>query len=147
MKVLIQRVSSAAVEVNGKIVGKIGNGLLLFIAIAENDSEDYLYWVAEKCVNLRIFEDDQGKMNQSVLDVQGEILAISQFTLMADTKKGRRPSYILAAHPEKGESYYNRFIELLKKYNLRVDEGIFGAMMNIDLVNRGPVTIMIEKDD
>jgi len=147
MKVLIQRVSSASVEVDGKIVGEIANGLLLLVGIAEDDKDEYLSWVAEKCVNLRIFEDEQGKMNQSTLDVQGEILAISQFTLLADTKKGRRPSYIHAANPEKGENYYNKFVSLLKTYKIKVESGIFGAMMNVELLNRGPVTIMVEKND
>ena len=147
MKVLVQRVSSASVEVEGKIVGKIANGLLLLVGIAEDDTKDKLAWVAEKCVNLRIFEDDQGKMDRSVLDINGEILAISQFTLLADTRKGRRPSYISAANPDKGESYYNTFIDKLRSFNITVETGIFGAMMSIDLVNRGPVTIMIEKND
>ena len=147
MKVLLQRVSSAAVKVDGKIVGRIGNGLLLLVGIAEDDTEEHLNWVAEKCVNLRVFEDDQDKMNRSVLDVQGQILVVSQFTLLADTKKGRRPSYINAASPEKGASYYNKFIALLKSYSIRVESGIFGAMMKVDLVNRGPVTLMVEKND
>lgn len=147
MKVLVQRVSAASVEINGKIVGSINNGLLLLIGIAEDDREEYLTWVAGKCVNLRVFEDEAGKMNQSLLDVKGEILAVSQFTLLADTKKGRRPSYINAANPEKGEKYYNLFVSILRSYNIRVETGVFGAMMNIELVNRGPVTIMIEKDD
>jgi D-aminoacyl-tRNA deacylase len=147
MKVLIQRVSSASVEVEGKIVGQIANGLVLLIGIAEDDREEYLSWVAEKCINLRIFEDEQGKMNRSVLEVSGEILAISQFTLLADTQKGRRPSYISAADPQKGEDYYDRFIALLKMYDIKVECGIFGAMMNIDLINRGPVTIMVEKNN
>ena len=147
MKVLIQRVTSASVEVDNKIVGQIANGLLLLIGIAQDDREEYLSWVAEKCINLRIFEDDQGKMNLSLLEVKGEILAVSQFTLLADTRKGRRPSYIDAADPEKGENFYNRFIDLLKAYGLKVESGIFGAMMNINLLNRGPVTVMVEKND
>ena len=147
MKVLVQRVTSASVEIEGKIVGEIDNGLLLLVGIAENDNEEHLNWVAEKCVNLRIFEDELGKMNRSVLEEQGGILTISQFTLLADTRKGRRPSYIYAANPEKGQDFYNKFIELLKAYHLKVETGIFGAMMNIKLVNRGPVTIMIEKND
>jgi len=147
MKVLLQRVSKASVEVDKKIVGQIGNGLLLLIGIAERDRKEYLSWIAEKCVNLRVFEDDQGKMNRSLLDTKGEILAISQFTLLADSKKGRRPSYISAANPQKAKDYYDKFIALLKDYNLKVECGIFGAMMNVNLVNRGPVTIMIDKDD
>ena len=147
MKVLVQRVSSASVTVDKKVVGTIGNGLLLLIGIAQQDTEEYLNWVAEKCVNLRIFEDSDGKMNRSILDAQGEILAISQFTLLADTRKGRRPSYIGAADPEKGEHFYNQFIQLLRNYDIKVETGVFGAMMDVQLVNRGPVTIMIEKQD
>ena len=147
MKVLVQRVSSASVTVYKKVVGTIGNGLLLLIGIAQQDTEEYLDWVAEKCVNLRIFEDSDGKMNRSILDAQGEILAISQFTLLADTRKGRRPSYIGAADPEKGEHFYNQFIQLLRNYDIKVETGVFGAMMDVQLVNRGPVTIMIEKQD
>ena len=147
MKVLVQRVSSASVTVEKKGIGTIGNGLLLLIGIAQQDTEEYLNWVAEKCVNLRIFEDGDGKMNRSILDAQGEILAISQFTLLADTRKGRRPSYIGAADPEKGEHFYNQFIQLLRNYDIKVETGVFGAMMDVQLVNRGPVTIMIEKQD
>ena len=147
MKVLVQRVSSASVTVEKKVTGAIGNGLLMLIGIAQQDTEEYLDWVAEKCVNLRIFEDGDGKMNRSILDAQGEILAISQFTLLADTRKGRRPSYIGAADPEKGEHFYNQFIQLLRNYDIKVETGVFGAMMDVQLVNRGPVTIMIEKQD
>jgi len=147
MKVLIQRVSSASVSVENRVVGKISNGLLLLVGIAQDDKENYLNWIADKCVNLRVFEDDDGKMNRSMLDVNGQILVISQFTLLADTRKGRRPSYIGAAEPAKGQDYYNKFVELLKAYGLKVECGIFGAMMDVDLVNRGPVTIMVEKDN
>jgi D-tyrosyl-tRNA(Tyr) deacylase len=144
MKVLVQRVSGASVTVDKKITGEIGNGLLLLIGIAENDSENDLDRVAEKCVNLRIFEDEDSKMNWSLLDVGGEILAISQFTLLADTSRGRRPSYIQAANPEKGKAFYDLFVTKLRAYSVKVETGIFGAMMDVKLVNRGPVTIMIE---
>lgn len=145
MKVLIQRVTSASVKVDGQVVGKINNGLLLLIGIAADDTLDIITWLTEKCINLRIFEDDQGKMNQSIGDVRGEILAVSQFTLLADTQKGRRPSYINAAEPEKAEKLYNLFVDQLRQYNIKVETGIFGAMMNVQLINRGPVTLMIEK--
>ena len=145
MKVLVQRVSSASVAVEGKIVGKINNGLLLLVGIATDDREEDLSWVAEKCVNLRTFEDQNDKMNLSLLDVSGELLVISQFTLLADTQRGRRPSYIKAAAPEKGEAFYIKFLEILKtNYPVKVETGIFGAMMDVQLLNRGPVTIMIE---
>ncbi len=145
MRVLLQRVSRASVTVEGKIVGKINNGLLLFVGVAPDDTENNLSWMAEKCVNLRIFEDNEDKMNLSLLDVKGEILVISQFTLMGDAQKGRRPSFIKAASPEKGELFYDQFIAKLKTFPVKVESGIFGAMMDIDLVNRGPVTLMIEK--
>ncbi len=145
MKVLLQRVSSASVTVDGEIVGKIGNGLMLLVGIAQEDSESDLQWMADKCLNLRVFEDEADKMNCSLLDVNGEVLAISQFTLLGNTKKGRRPSFINAATPEKGENFYNLFIEKLKSFSINVESGIFGAMMDVQLLNRGPVTLMIEK--
>ena len=147
MKVLVQRVSGATVKADNRVTGQINNGLLLLIGIAENDTEQDLSWVAEKCINLRIFEDDDDKMNRSLLDVKGEILAISQFTLLADTRKGRRPSYINAANPEKGKAFYLKFVEILKSYPVKVETGIFGAMMDVELINRGPVTIMIESKE
>ncbi len=145
MKVLLQRVSSASVTVDGEIVGKIGNGLMLLVGIAQEDSESDLQWMADKCLNLRVFEDEADKMNCSLLDVNGEVLAISQFTLLGNTKKGRRPSFINAATPEKGKIFYNLFIEKLKSFSINVESGIFGAMMDVQLLNRGPVTLMIEK--
>ena len=144
MKVVVQRVSSAAVTVNDKEVGKIGNGLLLLIGIAETDSETDVEFVANKCSELRIFQDEDGKMNRSVLDVGGEILAISQFTLLGDTRKGRRPSFINAANPEKAEKFYNIFNQILTNKGLHVETGIFGAMMDVNLTNTGPVTLIID---
>jgi D-tyrosyl-tRNA(Tyr) deacylase len=143
MKVVVQRVSSAAVKVDNKIVGKIGQGLLLLIGVAESDQPADIDFVADKCVNLRIFEDDQEKMNRSLLDVNGDVLCISQFTLLGDTRKGRRPSFIQAAKPEKGEAYYNKFVDRLKEYPIYVQTGIFGAMMDVELVNNGPVTLIV----
>jgi len=144
VKVVVQRVSQASVRVDGQIVGKIGKGLLLLLGIAESDLEADIDFVADKCVNLRIFEDEQGKMNRSLLDARGDILCISQFTLLGDTRKGRRPSFIQAAHPEKGELFYQKFVDRLKTFPLSVETGIFGAMMDVDLVNYGPVTIIVE---
>jgi len=144
MKVVVQRVSAASVEVNGKISGKIGPGLLLLIGIHRNDCEADLNFVADKCVNLRIFEDDAGKMNRSLLEVKGEVLAVSQFTLLGNTRKGRRPSFIEAAPPEKAQLFYNRFVDKLTSYGVRVACGIFGAMMDVKLVNQGPVTLIVE---
>ncbi len=144
MRVVVQRVSGARVKVNNEIVGKIGKGLLLLIGIAENDTPEDIDFVADKCVNLRIFEDDDGKMNRSLLETGGEILAVSQFTLLGDTKKGRRPSFIEAAGPEKGNDYYERFIKKIQKYGVKTETGVFGAMMDIELVNYGPVTLVVE---
>lgn len=144
MKVILQRVQHASVTVDGRIVGKIGRGIMLLIGVAETDTISDVDFVADKCVNLRIFEDEDGKMNRSVLDEGGDILAISQFTLLGNTRKGRRPSFIEAANPEKGRALYERFIEQLKNSGLNVECGIFGAMMDVDLLNYGPVTIILE---
>ena len=143
MIVVVQRVKSASVTVDNKLVGKIGNGLVLLIGVAETDTKDDVDFVANKCANLRIFQDNQGKLNRSVLDVDGEILAISQFTLLGDTSKGRRPSFIHAAHPDKGNEYYENFIKCLTKQGIHVESGIFGAMMDVELINEGPVTIIV----
>jgi len=144
VKVIVQRVHSASVTVNGNKIGEIDKGLVLLIGVAENDSIEDVEFVANKCADLRIFPDDDEKMNCSVLEVNGEILAISQFTLLGNTKKGRRPSFIEAASPEKGEEYYNQFINILRDRGLIVKTGIFGAMMDVALVNAGPVTIIVE---
>ena len=144
MRVVVQRVTSAKVEVDGETVGMIGNGLLLLIGVAQDDTREEVEFVAGKCANLRIFEDDQNKMNRSLLEVGGEILAISQFTLLGDTRKGRRPSFIGAAEPEKGNALYEYFIECLKREDIHVEKGIFGAMMDVQLTNRGPVTLIVE---
>lgn len=144
MKVVVQRVSEASVSVDGKIVGKIGTGLMLLIGIAAGDTTEDVDFVVNKCVNLRIFQDENGKMNHSLLDTNGAILAISQFTLLGNTQKGRRPSFIEAAPPEKGQKLYELFVEKLKSFNIRVECGVFGAMMDVELINQGPVTLLIE---
>ena len=144
MRVVVQRVSSAAVRVDGKEVGKISTGLLLLIGVAETDVEADIEFVANKCSELRIFQDEDGKMNLSVQEVGGEILAISQFTLLGDTRKGRRPSFIKAANPAKAENYYKIFNQVLINKGLHVETGIFGAMMDVDLINAGPVTLIVD---
>ncbi len=144
MKVVVQRVKHASVKVDGKTVGQIGKGLMLLIGIADTDTEEDIEFVANKCLNLRIFEDAQGKMNRSLLEVGGEILAISQFTLLGDTRKGRRPSFVHAADPEKGKAYYDRFVERLRRSGVKTETGIFGAMMDVELLNYGPVTLIVE---
>jgi len=147
VKVVVQRVSSASVRVKDNKVGQISEGLMLLIGVAETDTESEVDYAAQKCAHLRIFEDDEGKLNRSILDVNGAVLAISQFTLLGDTRRGRRPSFIKAARPEKGEKLYNYFIELIKELGIHVESGIFGAMMDVELVNTGPVTILIDTDE
>lgn len=145
MKVVLQRVSEAQVKVNSEIVGKINHGVLLLIGIDEQDEKQDADWLIKKIIDLRIFSDDEGKMNLSVKDISGEILCISQFTLLADYKKGNRPSYIKAARPEKAIPLFDYFKEEIKKTSqLKVESGIFGADMKVSLVNDGPVTIVLD---
>ena len=144
MKVVLQRVKNAAVEVDGKKVGEIELGLLLLIGAKKGDQEKDARYLAEKIVNLRIFEDQNRKMNLSALDTKAEILAVSQFTLYADTEKGRRPSFIEALEPEPAERLYLKLVDLLKTYGLRVQTGIFGAKMLVKILNDGPVTLILE---
>ncbi|MCK5738065.1 D-tyrosyl-tRNA(Tyr) deacylase [bacterium] len=143
MRALIQRVSSAAVRINGVLNGQIGQGLVILLGIRREDDENEMSYLADKCVNLRIFEDDAGKMNLSLKDIGGELLVISQFTLHADTQRGRRPSFINAAPPEISEPLYEKFIEYLRSMQLRVETGVFGAHMAVEIHNDGPVTIMV----
>ena len=144
MIALLQRVSEAKVTVDNKIAGEIGPGLLIFLGVFQNDAQEDMKFLTNKIVYLRIFEDDAGKMNRSLLDVEGAVLVVSQFTLCADTKKGRRPSFIKAAQPKLGEKIYNNFIQDLKKRGVSVATGIFGAMMDVQLVNDGPVTFVLD---
>jgi D-tyrosyl-tRNA(Tyr) deacylase len=142
--VVVQRVSSASVKVEGKEVGRIARGLVLLIGIAETDTEPDIEFVANKCPELRIFQDENDKMNRSLVDVGGAVLSISQFTLLGETKKGRRPSFIKAAHPEKAEKFYDIFNQLLINKGIYVETGIFGAMMDVSLTNDGPVTLIVD---
>ncbi len=144
MRVVLQRVSRSQVTVDGKTVGKTGRGLVILLGIAEADTGEDAEYLADKCIAMRIFNDEQGKMNHSVLDIHGEILSISQFTLYGDTRKGRRPSFIHAAEPKKGEYLYDYFNECLRRSGLNVETGQFGAMMNVDIYNEGPVTIIVD---
>jgi D-tyrosyl-tRNA(Tyr) deacylase len=144
MKVVLQRVSEARVTVEGEVVGTIGNGLLLLVGVGQEDGESDLIWMADKLAGLRIFEDEAGKMNLSVEDVQGAILSVSQFTLYGDCRKGKRPNFMAAAKPELAESLYNQFNERLRTRGLTVETGRFGAMMDISLVNDGPVTLILD---
>lgn len=147
MRALIQRVAHASVRVDNQITGSIDHGLLVFLGIGQRDSEAQVKTLADKIVQLRIFEDDAGKMNRSLLDIQGEMLVVSQFTLYADTRKGRRPSFIDAAPPALAIPLYERFKEAVAAYNVRVASGIFGAFMAVELVNDGPVTIWLDTDE
>lgn len=146
MRAVVQRVSEASVTVDGEITGKIGKGLLVLAAVHTDDSWDQVQWVADKIARLRIFEDDDGKMNRSVEDVNGEVLIVSQFTLYGDVRKGTRPSFITSARPEKAEPMYEKMVEYLREsYPMNVETGKFAAMMDVALVNDGPVTIIVEK--
>ncbi|BBI32571.1 D-aminoacyl-tRNA deacylase [Cohnella abietis] len=144
MKVVLQRVSEAKVSVEGKVVGEIGVGLMLLVGFGHEDGEQDLIWMADKLAGLRIFEDDAGKMNLSVEDVKGAILSVSQFTLYADCRKGKRPNFMAAAKPEIAELLYEQFNERLRGRGLIVETGKFGAMMDVSLVNDGPVTLILD---
>ena len=144
MKTVIQRVSEAHVKVDGKIVGEISNGLLLLIGIDEEDEKADADWLVQKILNLRIFGDEEGKLNLSVLDISGEILCISQFTLIADYKKGNRPSFIKAAKPDQAIPLFEYFKTEISKSGLKTEAGIFGADMKVSLLNDGPVTILMD---
>lgn len=144
MRVVIQRVSESSVKVEGKIVGEISNGYMLLIGIEEEDEKSDVDWLVQKILNLRVFGDAEGKLNLSIVDIEGEILCISQFTLIADYKKGNRPSFIKAAKPDKAIPLFDYFKEEISKSGLKVESGIFGADMKVSLVNDGPVTILMD---
>ena len=146
MRVVLQRVSEASVTISGEVVGEIGTGLVLLVGFTEGDGEDALRWMADKVTGLRVFPDDEEKMNLSLHDVGGDLLVISQFTLYGDTRKGRRPSFVHAAPPEAAIPLYNRFLDLLSDSAPgAVASGTFGAMMDVALVNAGPVTLVLER--
>ena len=148
MRVLIQRVTESAVEVQHEVIGEIGQGLVVLLGVSNEDNLEDVYWLTKKICNLRIFNDGEGKMNKSILDVQGDVLLVSQFTLLASTKKGNRPSYIAAAPPEKAVGYYEAMAkELEKSLGKPVALGKFGHHMKINLINDGPVTIWIDSKD
>ena len=146
MRVVLQRVSQGAVSVDGKPVGGIGVGLVLLVGFTSGDGEDTVRWMTDKILGLRVFSDEEGRMNLSLQEVQGDILVVSQFTLYGDTRKGRRPSFVHAAPPEVAIPLYDRFLELLRgEAPGRVESGRFGAMMDVALVNAGPVTLVLER--
>lgn len=148
MRVVIQRVSQATVEVNEKIISSIGQGMLIFVGIENQDNDEDIQWLSKKICGLRIFDDADGVMNLSVMDIGGEILAVSQFTLHARVKKGNRPSYIDAARPNISVPLYDRFVkQLAADLSRKVQTGVFGAHMQVKLVNDGPVTLIIDSKD
>ncbi|MCD8199235.1 MAG: D-tyrosyl-tRNA(Tyr) deacylase [Phascolarctobacterium sp.] len=144
MRAVVQRVDKASVMVGGKITGIIGRGLLIFLGVTDGDTETDLEYLVEKITGLRIFEDDSEKMNLSVKDIAGEILVVSQFTLCADCRKGKRPSFDKAALPEAANDFYEKFVSMCRKRNIHVETGIFKAHMLVDIVNNGPVTILLD---
>lgn len=146
MRAVVQRVHSASVSVDGKIVGRIDRGLLVYLGVGKNDTEKDVEWMCEKVTNLRIFEDENGKMNLSLLQINGEILVISQFTLYGDCRRGRRPSFDEAAPPEDGQRLYEMFIEKVSQQIKKVEKGIFGAHMEVESINDGPVTILLDSE-
>ena len=146
MRCVVQRVSEARVLVDGRLTGEVGRGLLALVAVADDDGEAELAWMAAKLARLRIFPDDEGRMNRSVLDVGGGVLSVSQFTLYGDVRKGTRPSFVGAGHPDHAEPAWERFNELLAAEGVPVATGRFGAMMRVELVNDGPVTLVIDRE-
>lgn len=144
MRAVVQRVKQSSVKTNGEVLGSIGQGLLVLLGVAKGDRAEDADFLADKIINLRIFEDEDGKMNRSLLEIGAELLAVSQFTLLADCRKGRRPSFIAAAEPEKANELYEKFVERVRQKGVTVQTGRFRAMMEVALINDGPVTIIIE---
>jgi len=144
MRAVIQRVHTCSVSVEEKIVGSINKGLLVYLGVEKEDTEKDLQYLVDKTFGLRIFSDSDGKMNLSVEDVKGQVLVVSQFTLCADTRKGKRPSYNSAASPHTGEKYYNLFVDTLRERGVKVETGVFGGKMSVTYTNDGPVTILLD---
>lgn len=146
MRGVVQRVKRAKVTVDGEVTGEIGHGILLLLGAGKGDTDDDLEYLVDKTLNLRIFRDEEGRFDRSLLDVEGELLVVSQFTLYGDTRKGRRPSFFDAMAPEEAEEMYDRFIEVASSRGVDVASGRFGAMMDVELLNDGPVTILIDSN-
>ncbi len=144
MRAVIQRVKESSVSVNNEIIGKIDSGLMVLLGVAETDRAEDADYLADKIVNLRIFEDENHKMNRSLLDIGGEMLVVSQFTLLGECRKGRRPSFVHAAGPDKANEFYERFVEQVRQKGVNVATGRFRAMMDVSLINDGPVTLIVE---
>lgn len=146
MRAVIQRVTEASVTVDGRIVGEIGHGMTILLGVTHDDEEKQAQWLADKIAGLRIFDDDEGKMNRSLLDIGGNALVVSQFTLYGDCRKGKRPSFTDAAQPERAEQLYEQFMSYLRQAGVsRVESGIFGARMQVEIHNDGPVTLILDK--
>ena len=145
MRAIVQRVTSSRVVVDGRVIGEIGRGFNVLIGISKDDTEEDLKYIKDKVVNLRVFEDESNKMNKSLLDVEGDILAISQFTLYGDCRKGRRPNFMEALGGDEAKILYDKFVLMLRETGLKVETGEFGADMKVSLLNNGPVTIILEK--
>lgn len=146
MRLLLQRVTRAEVRVDGRVAGKIGPGLVVLVGVGHDDTDEVAEAMAGKTVDLRVFRDDAGKTNLSLADVGGNVLAVSQFTLFADTRKGRRPSFTDAAPPELGERLYERFAKAIEARGVRVERGVFGAEMEVELINDGPMTVWLDTE-
>ena len=144
MRAVVQRVSRASVKVNSELIGEIGEGLLVLLGVAQDDADSDANYLAEKVAGLRIFEDDAGKMNRSVIDVGGAVLAVSQFTLFGDVRKGKRPSFDAAARPERSRQLYEHFVQGIRALGVECETGRFREMMEVELVNQGPVTILLD---
>jgi D-aminoacyl-tRNA deacylase len=148
MRSVVQKVSEARVVIDGRIVGEIGKGLVVFVAVSDSDNDKVINWMCNKIANLRVFPDDENKMNRSVIDVNGSILVISNFTVYGDVRKGTRPNFMRSAKPEISEPMYDKMIDYLKSnFPIKVESGEFGAMMDVQLINDGPVTVIIEKEN
>lgn len=146
MRAVVQRVGRASVTADEQIVGQIERGIVILLGVREGDTEREVDWLAEKCVHLRIFENDEGKFHHSLMDIGGDILVVSQFTLYGDCRKGRRPSFTAAASPEEAERLYDRFVKMLRNKNLKVETGVFAARMVVEIHNEGPVTLIVDSD-
>lgn len=146
MRAVVQRVLESRVDIEGMTVGSIGKGLMVLLGVSENDTSEDAAYMAEKILNLRVFDDEEGKMNYSLLDTKGELLVVSQFTLYGDCRKGRRPNYMMAAKPEKADALYQEVVKLCRAQNVKTETGVFQADMKVHIINDGPVTLIIDSE-
>lgn len=146
MRAVVQRVTKGNVEIEGNIVGSVNKGLVVLLGVSDKDTKDDVTYMVEKILNLRVFDDEEGKMNFSLLDIQGELLVVSQFTLYGDCRKGRRPNYMAAAKPEIADELYNEFVKLCRAQNVKTETGVFQADMKVNIINDGPVTLIVDSE-